>query len=127
MMGLEAAVGAVSAALLATTTAAYHSGRRTTKNRQSDATPTSRDVAALEGVYPATQTGTSAVSLYEPGADTVAIEHDQDGYYDVEFRTADGAVVSRGHRPAYRIESALDGGPGYDYVARADPGSADGT
>jgi hypothetical protein len=75
-MGLAAAHGAVSVALVATTAAACHSTRRTAENRQSDATRNPRGITGLEGVYAASQAGTllpdQVAALCEALEDAVA-------------------------------------------------------
>jgi len=120
------AAGAVTVTIGFLATLAAGAGHTATSEADhSSHTPTDEEpVDELEGVYPATQAGTSTMSLYEPGADTVAIEHDKDGYYNVEFRAADGTALCHGHRPAHRIERALEGAPGYDYFARDDAAAA---
>jgi hypothetical protein len=73
----------------------------------------------LEGSYLAVEHEADGPSLYLPGAETVEVEYDRDGYYHVRLHDAAGARVGTGHRAGGRIRAALACGPGYDYAAKA--------
>jgi len=120
------AAGAVTVTIGFLATLAAGAGHTATSEADhSSHTPTDEEpVDELEGEYPANQVDTDEVSLYGPGADVAEIEHDKDGYYYVHLRTDAGVLVGKGHRARGRIEGALEGTEGYDYVARPN-GSAE--
>jgi hypothetical protein len=120
MMYLAAGLMAVSAAFVATAAA----GSQHTPDHEASTDAACGDLGphdpGLEGTYPAVEHEADGASLYLPGAETVEVEYDRDGYYHVRLRDEAGARVGTGHRAAGRIRGALAGGPGYDYAAPAD-------